>query len=217
MAEQFAWNIHYPGDDGKLGPTDSSLITKENPIGLDRSEEAGAGADDIVTLNQMHVPVNRDVLVHLTSKDVIHSFNLPMLRVKQDTIPGMSIPVWFNATETSDNIRKSMTRTIPTDERSWLMLKNHVTMKEYASADGTVIVKAGGTIMEETRAALADAGIAEVEAAPAFPNEIACAQLCGLSHFRMRGYMHIDTESQYLAWYAEEKAWLEESQEEEEY
>ena len=81
MAEQFAWNIHYPGDDGKLGPTDSSLITKENPIGLDRSEEAGAGADDIVTLNQMHVPVNRDVLVHLTSKDVIHSFNLPMLRV----------------------------------------------------------------------------------------------------------------------------------------
>jgi cytochrome c oxidase subunit 2 len=71
VAEQYAWNVHYPGPDGEFGRTDVSLISAANPVGLDRSSPNGA--DDIVSVNQLVLPVDRPVVVQLTSKDVIHS------------------------------------------------------------------------------------------------------------------------------------------------
>ncbi len=100
VAEQFAWNIHYPGEDGVFGRTDVNLVDGSNPLGLDPGDEAGK--DDITTINQFHFPVGKKVLVYLTSKDVIHSFHMNVMRVKQDAIPGMTIPVWFEAKETGD-------------------------------------------------------------------------------------------------------------------
>ena len=93
VGEQFAWNIHYPGPDGKFGRTDIKLVSADNPLGLDRTDPNAK--DDITTINQLNLPVDRPVLVHLSSKDVIHSFGLYEMRVKQDAIPGMNIPVWF--------------------------------------------------------------------------------------------------------------------------
>jgi cytochrome c oxidase subunit II len=93
VAEQFAWNIHYPGRDGRFGRSDIKLISPDNPLGLDRTDPDAK--DDIVTINEFNFPVGRPVLVQLTSKDVIHSFSLPQMRIKQDAIPGMTIPVWF--------------------------------------------------------------------------------------------------------------------------
>jgi cytochrome c oxidase subunit 2 len=86
VAEQFAWNFQYPGKDGKFGRTNESLIGGDNPVGLDPEDKDGK--DDIVTVNQLHIPVHKPVIVEVSSKDVIHSFNIPVLRVKQDTIPG---------------------------------------------------------------------------------------------------------------------------------
>lgn len=74
-ARQFEWHVTYPGEDGVLG-----------------------GADDFTMRNQLHVPLNRPVVVHLRSDDVLHSFFLPELRVKQDAVPGKNIRVWFQAT-----------------------------------------------------------------------------------------------------------------------
>lgn len=115
-AEQFAWNIRYPGADGKFGT-----------------------ADDIVTLNQLHFPVGRPVVVTLHSKDVIHSFFLPEFRVKQDAVPGMSTRIWFDATRTGH----------------W---------------------------------------------------EIACAELCGLGHYRMKGFVTVETPEEFEKWLAEQPA-----------
>ena len=75
-ASQFNWLMTYPGLDGKLGTDD------------DFSQE-----------NMLHVPVNRPVRIVLTSKDVIHSFFLPNIRLKQDAVPGREIEVWFEATK----------------------------------------------------------------------------------------------------------------------
>lgn len=98
VAEQFAWNAHYAGPDGQFGRTAAQFVdTQTNPLGLDREDPAGK--DDLVTINQVHLPVGRNVIVELSSKDVIHSFGVPQLRVKQDAIPGMSIPLWFTPTE----------------------------------------------------------------------------------------------------------------------
>jgi cytochrome c oxidase subunit 2 len=75
-AKQFNWEIVYPGTDRKFGTDD------------DRKFD-----------NDMHVPVNKVVRVHLTANDVIHSFFLPNLRLKQDAVPGRTILVWFEATK----------------------------------------------------------------------------------------------------------------------
>lgn len=93
VAEQFAWNFHYPGPDGVFGKTAPEFInTATNPLGIDPADTHGE--DDIVA-GELHFPKDRPVIAEITSKDVIHSFFIPVLRIKQDAIPGMRIPVWF--------------------------------------------------------------------------------------------------------------------------
>jgi cytochrome c oxidase subunit 2 len=145
--EQFAWNMHYPGPDGRFGRTDIALLDlQSNPLGLDRSDPAGM--DDITTVNQLYLPVNKPVIVRLRSKEVIHSFGVPEFRVKQDAVPGLTIPIWF----------------VPT-----------VTTAEMRTRTGN----------------------------PQFQYEIACAQLCGLGHARMRGFVTVQTAEEFQRWVEE--------------
>ncbi len=97
VAEQFAWNFQYAGPDGVFGRLDSKQISPDNLIGLDLNDPAGK--DDIVTLNELHVPLGKPTLLYMTSKDVIHSFFVPEFRVKQDVVPGMKVPLWFEANQ----------------------------------------------------------------------------------------------------------------------
>ncbi|HET9915790.1 MAG TPA: cytochrome c oxidase subunit II [Candidatus Binatia bacterium] len=75
-AKQFNWEVVYPGADGKFG-----------------------SEDDVKFDNDVHVPVNKVVRIHLTASDVIHSFFIPNLRFKQDAVPGRTILTWFEATK----------------------------------------------------------------------------------------------------------------------
>jgi cytochrome c oxidase subunit 2 len=111
-AEQFAWNIRYAGLDGQLN-----------------------SPDDVTTINQFHMPVNKTVLIHLKSKDVIHSFFVPQFRVKLDAVPGLTGRLWVSATTTGNF-------------------------------------------------------------------EIACAELCGLGHYRMRGFLIVDPAEAFQSWMA---------------
>ena len=164
IAQQFAWNIHYPGPDGNFGKTNINLVDEEsNPIGLDRS--SSFAADDIVSINQMHLPINKQVLIHLSSKDVIHSFGIPEMRIKQDAIPGMTIPFFFTPTMTT----KELLKKIKGSKREG---------KGY---------------------------------------EIACAQLCGNSHYRMRGYVTVETEAEYNTWLSQQAEYLEEEGDDEDW
>jgi cytochrome c oxidase subunit 2 len=320
VAEQFSWNIHYPGPDGKFGKTAITLVDADNPLGLDRTDPNAK--DDITTINQLFLPVNKPVLIHLSSKDVIHSLNLPIFRVKQDAIPGQNIPVWFTPTKTSDQIREELqkmfsvsdlmkkvrTVTLPqisrvtlqhggsmddmmlmqdvmdssgsaavskgdhltaenvtkiidagmkeVSARSVATLDKYVSMSEmkdntgtmiigknenltedavtklveagmkeistrpgssmdifvvmesYQDKTGTPIATKGDAVSEEMLTKFADAGINEIVIAPATPTEIACAQLCGLGHYRMRGYISVQTPDDFKKWYDEQEAAL---------
>ena len=137
IGKQFEWHSHYPGADGRWGRRDLSLITPTNSIGLDRSDPNGA--DDIVSINQMNLPVDKPVIVYLSSQDVIHSMGIAEMRVKQDAIPGIEIPVWWVPNLIGDF-------------------------------------------------------------------EVNCSQLCGLGHYRMRGFVSIMTQADYDAWLEEEAA-----------
>ncbi len=75
--KQFNWEFTYPGPDAKFDTE-----------------------DDVTMDNQLHVPVNQNVLLTLTARDVIHSFFIPSARLKQDVLPGRIIPGWFNITKT---------------------------------------------------------------------------------------------------------------------
>ena len=137
-AQQFMWNVRYPGVDGVFGRTDPKLVDDTtNPLGLDRSDPAGK--DDVVALNDITVPFGHAVQVRLRSKDVIHSFFLPNFRVKQDAVPGMTPEVVFFPTRT-------------------------------------------GTF------------------------ELACAELCGLAHYRMRGFFHVVTAKEFAEWLRQQQA-----------
>jgi len=135
VAEQFAWNIHYPGKDKVFGKRDINLMSPQNPLGLDMTDPNAA--DDFVSPNQMHVPINKPVLAYISSKDVIHSFALREMRSLQDATPGLETPLWFT----------------PNKEGKY---------------------------------------------------EIACAQLCGLGHYRMKGSLTVESEEKYQAWVNEQ-------------
>jgi cytochrome c oxidase subunit 2 len=98
IAEQFSWNARYPGKDGKFGKQDFKFVSSDNPFGMDKQDVNGK--DDFGgNLNEIIVPVNKPVIAYLTSKDVIHSFKVNPLRVTQDVIPGMQIPIHFTPTK----------------------------------------------------------------------------------------------------------------------
>lgn len=97
VAQQFAWNVRYPGRDGVFGRQDMNLVTADNVFGVDPKDVNGK--DDIQVLNEIHVPVNKPVIIYLSSKDVIHSFKLLAMRVTQDAIPGLRIPFSFTPTK----------------------------------------------------------------------------------------------------------------------
>jgi cytochrome c oxidase subunit 2 len=94
MGRQFNWMAHYAGADGVMGRQDPGLSTASDPFGVDRQGDPHA-ADDVVVQGNIVVPVNKDVILHVTSLDVIHSFAVKAMRVCQDAIPGMTIPTWF--------------------------------------------------------------------------------------------------------------------------
>ena len=103
VAQQFLWNFRYPGADGKFGRTDprlyndadNSIGARPGPLGIDPADPAGN--DDVVTTTLV-APVNRPINLTLRSKDVIHDFYAPALRLKQDAVPGMRINIHFTAT-----------------------------------------------------------------------------------------------------------------------
>jgi cytochrome c oxidase subunit 2 len=100
----FGWMFRYPGPDGKFGRKVRNQITTNNPFGIDSTDTFGK--DDFVIISpggsrpvQAHLPINKNILVNLSSNDVLHSFFLPNFRVKQDALPGQWIKVWFNGTK----------------------------------------------------------------------------------------------------------------------
>ncbi len=100
VGQQFNWNFHLPGPDGQFGRREIALVSNSNPLGLDPNDPAGK--DDIVVLGELHVPVDRPVIIELSSKDVIHNFALPHMRMAQDAIPGQIIPMWFKPIKTGN-------------------------------------------------------------------------------------------------------------------
>jgi cytochrome c oxidase subunit 2 len=138
--QQFVWNMRYPGRDGKFGPLDIKLINDAmgNPLGVDRNNPDGK---DDVMVPRMAVPVNHEIELLLRTKDVIHDFFVPELRIKLDTVPGLIAKLRFRPEKV-------------------------------------------GTY------------------------EIACSELCGLGHYKMRSFLDVMESADYEKWLAEQYSYL---------
>jgi cytochrome c oxidase subunit 2 len=97
VGQQFNWSARYPGKDGKFGKQDMHLVTAENIFGVDPKDEHGKY--DAQVMHEIHVVVNKPVICYISSRDVIHSFKIIAMRVTQDAIPGLRIPIWFVPTK----------------------------------------------------------------------------------------------------------------------
>jgi len=148
-ARQWEWRLRYPTktlDDG----------TVENRIPPDEDNKQRIWAErpdptDLHVVNEVHTWKGANVKLYLKTNDVIHSFFLPNLRLKQDALPGKTIPMWFKATD--HNVRNKGGK------------QNLITGKDW---------------------------------------EIACAELCGGSHYRMRGIFYVhEKKEDYEAWLKE--------------
>ena len=104
-AEQFAWSARYPGADGKLGAQSKTLVSGANPFGIDKTDPLGEDdievlkSDIVVPMKKNKDGTSKSVTIDLASKDVIHCFKVLPLRVCQDVIPGLRIPIHFKPTK----------------------------------------------------------------------------------------------------------------------
>lgn len=105
IGQQFAWTARYPGKDKELGKVNFKLIDATNEFGLDLTD--GKAHDDFKSL-ELHLPVNKEVLLKIRAKDVLHSVFLPHFRVKMDAVPGMPTHFKFTATKTTQEMRDEL-------------------------------------------------------------------------------------------------------------
>ena len=101
--KQFQWMIRYPGVDGEFGEIMLDSVSATNMFGMQWRDPSGH--DDFAP-NEIHLPVNKSVLVRIRAHDVIHSFFLPHFRVKWDAVPGVPGRFWFTPTITTEEMRK---------------------------------------------------------------------------------------------------------------
>jgi cytochrome c oxidase subunit 2 len=105
MGYQFAWQLRYPGPDGKLGSRDYRLTSGNNPVGQDWTDESNL--DDIHP-GEIVLPVGKKVRVRILARDVLHDFYLPQFRVKMDAVPGMPTYFVFTPEKTTEEYRQTL-------------------------------------------------------------------------------------------------------------
>jgi cytochrome c oxidase subunit 2 len=99
VGQQFNWNVRYPGTDGAFGKQDMHYVSPTNLFGVIPEDPQGKDDISLLSLGEMHVPVNKPVIAYISSRDVIHSFKVIAMRVTQDAVPGMRVPMWFVPTK----------------------------------------------------------------------------------------------------------------------
>ncbi|HWY85844.1 MAG TPA: cytochrome c oxidase subunit II transmembrane domain-containing protein [Gemmataceae bacterium] len=201
-ARQFEWRVRYPSSERfeewlknkeliKRADDYATFSKLEQPVKKELEERIEKfkkdfasfakfeQKDDVHLVNELHVIKENPAVVHLSTLDVIHSFNLPRLRVKQDALPGKIIPVWF--TPTKSNV-------------AWFTpSKKNVALRDQPAAyvDG----------VDPDKGIVLDAETAERQVDEHYIWDLPCAELCGWGHYRMVGrlFVHKD-EQEFLDW-----------------
>ena len=159
---QFGWAVRYPGADGKIGEKYFREINGTNPLGQVWTDEKNV---DDFHASEIYLPVNKQIRVRITSKDVLHNFYLPQFRVKMDAVPGMPTYFVFTPTKTTEEFRQQ--------------IRDYPEYQIPADPEDPT----GPELWEQ------------------FDYELACAELCGRSHFAMRLPVKVVSQEEFDEWF----------------
>jgi cytochrome c oxidase subunit II len=170
-ARQFEWRVRYPSSARLRKWIDPNNRANQDVRADFYSFAKRPQADDVHLVNELHCWKDEATVVYLSTRDVIHSFNIPVMRVKQDALPGKVIPVWFVPTRANTALDKNWL-----DEKAGTYVK-----KEYVDQ---INFSARGPVTD-----------------PSYRWDIPCAELCGWGHYRMIGRVYVhETDRDFLGW-----------------
>ncbi len=181
-AQQFNWKARYAGDDGVLGDANVRFLQDfdgKNLVGIDATDPNGF--DDVV-VQELHLPVGREVIFKMRSQDVLHSAYMPHFRAQMNCVPGMITEFAFTPTVTTEEIRQ-------TDEMKAKVKKINKIRRDNSQE----LIAKGEEPLEPY----------------VFDYLLLCNKICGASHYNMQMKIIVETLHEYEKWMADQQTFAE--------
>jgi cytochrome c oxidase subunit 2 len=172
-AQQFNWKARYAGEDGVLGDANVRFLQDfegRNLVGIDATDPNGF--DDVV-VQELHLPVGREVIFKMRSQDVLHSAYMPHFRAQMNCVPGMITEFAFTPNKTTEEMRQDP------DVRAKVKKINKIRVEKSKE-----LVASGDTELDPYE----------------FDFLLLCNKICGASHYNMQMKIIVETEQEFEAW-----------------
>ena len=177
-AQQFNWKARYAGDDGVLGDANVRFLQDfdgRNLVGIDYTDPNGY--DDVV-VQELHLPVNRDVIFKMRSQDVLHSAYMPHFRAQMNCVPGMITEFKFKPIKTTLEMRNDPE-----------VISKVEKINKIRSEKSKELQKIGEEPLDPY----------------VFDYVLICNKICGASHYNMQMKIVVETEEEFEKWYSEKE------------
>lgn len=181
-AQQFNWKARYAGEDGVLGDANVRFLQDfdgKNLVGIDATDPNGF--DDII-VQELHLPVGREVIFKMRSQDVLHSAYMPHFRAQMNCVPGMITEFAFTPKTTTEEMRLNPEMIAKVKKINKIRLEKS---KE--------LVASGDTALDPYE----------------FDYLLLCNKICGASHYNMQMKIIVESEKDYAKWIAEQQTFAE--------
>ncbi|MDC3369084.1 cytochrome c oxidase subunit II [Flavobacteriaceae bacterium] len=181
-AQQFNWKARYAGEDGVLGDANVRFLQDfdgKNLVGIDATDPNGF--DDIV-VQELHLPVGREVIFKMRSQDVLHSAYMPHFRAQMNCVPGMITEFAFTPKTTTEEMRLNPE-----------MIAKVKKINKIRMEKSKELVASGDTALDPYE----------------FDYLLLCNKICGASHYNMQMKIIVESEKDYAKWIAEQQTFAE--------
>ena len=181
-AQQFNWKARYAGEDGVLGDANVRFLQDfdgRNLVGIDATDPNGF--DDVV-VQELHLPVGREVIFKMRSQDVLHSAYLPHFRAQMNCVPGMITEFAFTPNKTTEEMRQ--------DEDIVAKVKKINKLRVEKSKE---LIAQGDTALDPYE----------------FDFLLLCNKICGASHYNMQMKIIVETEKEFEEWMSSQQTFAE--------
>ena len=172
-AQQFNWKARYAGEDGVLGDANVRFLQDfegRNLVGIDATDPNGF--DDVV-VQELHLPVGREVIFKMRSQDVLHSAYMPHFRAQMNCVPGMITEFAFTPNKTTEEMRQDPDVTAKVNKINKIRVEKS---KE--------LVASGDMALDPYE----------------FDFLLLCNKICGASHYNMQMKIIVETEQEFEEW-----------------
>ena len=181
-AQQFNWKARYAGEDGVLGDANVRFLQDfdgRNLVGIDATDPNGF--DDVV-VQELHLPVGREVIFKMRSQDVLHSAYMPFFRAQMNCVPGMITEFAFTPNKTTEEMRQNPD-----------VVAKVKKINKIRSQKSKELIAKGDTALDPYE----------------FDFLLLCNKICGASHYNMQMKIIVESPEEYAKWMADQQTFAE--------